>query len=289
MSLTYREDYWGDTASKAEFIRFLKDIFNLDLTFWNRAGFWDEQYRPFSFFDGPTLAANVCVYSMKMSIAGQDCRVAQISAVGTKPEYRRRGLSRDLTEKAIAWARDQHDFFFLFADKEAFPFYAKCGFRLCDEYKARITVKGRSPVSTPEKLEVHCQDHLELINRMAADRISVSKELGVRNRRLFMFWCLYFLKDQVYYLADLDLLVIFERKDDVLVISDMVGREMPPFPEIYPHIAAETDRTVEFLFMPDRLGLEAVEWLKVTENGLHLLGDFPLQGRPYLFPLTSHA
>ena len=289
MNLTYREAYWDDSAPKAEFIRFLKSTFNLDLTLWDKAGFWDEKYRPFSFFNGPTLAANVCVYSMIMTVAGRDCRVAQISAVGTRPEYQRQGLGRKLTERALAWARDKHEFFYLFADKDAFPFYAKGGFRRCDEFKARIAVEGQRPLSAPQKLDVGRADHLDRINRMAGERTPVSNELGVRNRRLFMFWCLYYLKDQLYYLPGLDLLIIYERKGDLLVVSDIVGRDVPPFSDIYPYIAAESDRAVEFLFMPDRLSLKSIDWIKTTESGLHLLGDCPVEGRPFIFPLTSHA
>jgi GNAT superfamily N-acetyltransferase len=289
MSLSYRENYWDDAAAKAEFNRFLKELFNLDLARWGEAGFWDEKFRPFSFIEGSTLAANVCVYSMNMSVAGRDCRVAQVSSVGTRPDYRRQGLARKLTAKAVEWARDTHDFFFLFADKDAFPFYARSGFRLRDEYRARIAVEGQMPVSTPTKLDVNNAEHLQRINRMAAERTPASKQLGVYNRRLFMFWLLYFLRDQVYYIPELDLLVLFERKDDLVVVSDIVGREIPPFAEIYPHIAAVSDRFVDFQFMPDRLKVRPVEWTKVTENGLHLMGDFPLDGKKFLFPLTSHA
>jgi GNAT superfamily N-acetyltransferase len=287
--LTYREDYWDDADSKAEFNRLLKDIFNLDLTLWNKKGFWDRRFRPFSYFDRDKLISSVCLYSLDMMVAGKPCQVAQISSVATLPEYRRRGLNRELTEKALAWARDTHEFFFLFADEEAVPYYRKCGFRAVDEHKARIKVSGQSSSPGATKLDIEDPDHWKQIGDLAAKRVPVSETLGVTNQRLFMFWCLYWMKDCIHYVAELDLLILYERKGETVIVSDIVGEQIPPFSEIYPYICAATDRAVEFLFMPDRLGLGQLDWVKVTENGTHLLGAFPLESTEFIFPLTAHA
>ena len=96
MSLTFREDYWDDLESKEEFMRFLIQIHGLDLSRWDRHGFWNRKFRPFSFFKEKTLVSSLCLYSMDMSVMGKRCRVAQISGVGTLPEYRRQGLSSEL-------------------------------------------------------------------------------------------------------------------------------------------------------------------------------------------------
>jgi len=289
MDLAYREDYWDDSTQKAEFNRFLKKIFNLDLSLWDEKGYWDRKFRPFSYFDGDKMVSNVCVYSMNMTVESRPCRVAQISSVATDPNYQRRGLSRDLMLKAMDWAREAHDFFFLFADEEAIPFYRKCGFRPVDEYKARLAVSGRRAVPGAEKLDLKNGRHLGLISDIAANRLPVSELLGVTNRRLFMFWCFYFLKDNIYYVSDLDLLVLYERREEVVTVSDIVGKNIPAFTDIYPYIASENDRAVEFLFMPDRLKLHHPDWVKVTENGTHLSGDFPLETGKFIFPLTAHA
>ena len=289
MDLLYLEDYWDNDALKAEFNRFLNEIFRLDLSKWDRMGYWDRRFRPFSYFDGDRMVANVCVYSLDMTVAGKACRAAQVSSVATAPDYQRRGLSLDLMNRAIAWARDAHDFHFLFADQEAIPFYRKCGFRTVDEHKTRLTVSGRRAEPGLQKLDLENQRHRELIVNAARERTPVSDRLGVVNWRLFMFWCSYYLKDQIHYMADLDVLVLFERKGEVVTVSDIVGKNIPDFATIYRCISAETDKAVEFLFIPDRLGLNKVERVPVPENGCHLLGDFPLEGEPFIFPLTCHA
>ncbi len=289
MTLTYREDFWDNAAQKAEFVRLLIDMFNVDLSLWDKKGLWDRRFRPFAYFDGAKIASNVCVYSMDMTVARRRCRAAQISSVATSPEYQRRGLSRDLMEKAMAWARDTHDFFFLFADDDAFPFYRKCGFRRIDEYKARIAVSGRRPIAGVRKLNVENGTDLKLADDLARRRAPVSELLGVTNHRLFMFWLLGYLNENAFYIEEEDLLVLCERKGEVLTVTDIVGTNIPTFSDIYPYIAAETDRAVEFLFVPDNLKLNKPDWVKVTRNGLHLLGDFPLENNNFIFPLTSHA
>jgi GNAT superfamily N-acetyltransferase len=289
MGLLYREDYWDVPELKKQFISFLIRIHGLDLSLWDDMGFWDQKYRPFSYFDGDTLVSSVCIYSMDMTIRGKRRSVAQVSAVGTLPEYRRRGLNLALTQKAVEWARANHDFFFLFADNGAFPFYEKCGFRLVEEHKATVSVSGGAARPGADKLDVERKDHIELIYRLASDREPVSDVLGVSNKRLLMFWCLYYLADHIYYIAELDILVMFKRDDGLVTVFDIVGKSVPMFSEVYPYICAENDETIEFLFIVDKLNLGTFDLVRVKGNGTHLLGEFPLESREFIFPYTAHA
>ena len=288
MNLTYRENYWDRSAEKQEFIRFLDTIHGLDLSRWDRLGYWDNKYRPFSYFDGTRLVASVCVYSMKMTVAGRQCRVAQISGVGTLPEYRRRGLSLQLTEKAMEWAERDHEFFYLFADREAYALYQKCGFRRTEEHRLRCPLPGGTARPGIEKLDMAREDHRKRIFTCAAGREPVSDLFGVCNTRLFMFWCRYALADGIYYIAELNLLVLCRREEGLLTIYDIVGRTVPPFSEIYPYLASETDRAAEFLFMVDKLQLDGVESVP-TDNGAHLRGDFQPAGGEFIIPFTARA
>lgn len=289
MELAFRENYWDSPKMKTEFMSFLLQIHGLDLSLWNKLGFWDNSYRPFSFFSGKSLVSNVCVYSMNMTIQGKQCQVAQISAVGTLPEYRKRGLSNELTQKAIDWARSNHDFFYLFADEEAYHFYEKCGFHPVDEYKATVSIAGKIAKPGAVKLDIQKEEHLEQIYRLASIRKPVSDLLGVSNKKLFMFWCLYFLGENIYFIPQLDALVLYKRNNGLLTIFDVVGTNIPSFSELYPYISDESDRTVEFLFMVDKLNLENYDKVRVDGNGTRILGNFPLEGTQFIFPLTAQA
>ena len=289
MNLIFRENYWDNPDLKRKYIDFLILIHKLDLTLWDKMGFWDQRYRPFSYFEGESLVSNVSVYSMDMTIRGKRCLVAQISGVGTLPEYRKRGLSFKLTQIAMDWARNNHDFFFLFADQEAYHLYKKCGFGLVDEYKTRISVSGQVARSGAVKLDIQRKDHIEQIYQIASDRSPVSDILGVSNKRLFMFWCLYFLKDYIYYIPELDLLVLYKRDSGMITIFDIVCRNIPSFSEIYAYICDKHDQSAEFLFMIDKLNLGSCDQIRIDENGTHILGNCPLEGTKFIFPLTAHA
>ncbi len=289
MELSFRENYWDVPELKAEFVRFLHRELGLELSLWDRSGFWDAHYRPFSLFFGDTLVSNVCVYSLEMSVAGRNCRVAQISAVATQPEFRRKGLARQLMQRAMDWARDQHDCFFLFADDDAHAFYKACGFRLTPEYKARISVAGAVARPGAKKLDMQRTDHRELAYRLASHRVPVSDVLGVRNDKLLMFWCLYHLRDHIYHIPDLDALVLFKRDGGLVTVFDIVGTRLPTFADLHPYLGDPQDRAVEFLFMVDKLGLRECDQVEVDGNGTHVCGQFPLEGTRFVFPFTAHA
>jgi GNAT superfamily N-acetyltransferase len=289
MSLEFCEDYWDDTRRKHEFIRFIDFIHNLDLSLWDQAGYFGDRFRPFSYFDGDKLVSSVCISSMDMMIDGKRIEVAQVSGVGTLPEYRRKGLSKKLNLKAIEWAQSTHEFFFLFADDEAFPLYKNCGFRTVDEHKFRISVTGKQRLPGAAKLDVNNKEHLKLIYDIASSREPVSDILGAYNENLFMFWCLYYLKDYIYHIPALECLVLSKRDNRLVTIYDIVGKNIPSFSELYPFISDVDDTTVEFLFMIDKMNLDSYEAIKILDNGTHLLGDFPLDNAPFIFPFTAHA
>lgn len=290
LDLTYRDDYCGDEKLKTELIGFVDGIHRLNLTRWNEMGCWDSKYRPLSWFENNRIVSSVCVYSMDMVVNGRRCQVAQISAVGTLEEYRGRGLSKALTEKAIEWARPNHDFFYLFANEEAIPFYRNRGFRPVDEYQTVVFRKGVKPRPGITKLDVSDPNHFEIIREIAFAREPASDKLGVYNPKLFLFWCLYYLKDCVYLIPELDCLVLLKNDGQTQTIFDIASRYKPDFATIYPYLTDGTDRRLEFMFMTDRLNLGPHEpTLLSAGNGTHLLGNTPIDGEKLIFPYTAHA
>lgn len=289
MNLLFKENYWDQPELKAEFNKFLKRIHGLDLSVWDSLGFWDPLYRPFSYFDGKSLVSNVCVYSMDMTVQGRRRRVAQISAVGTAPEYLRQGLSSELTRLAIEWAEREHDFFFLFADEDARSFYRKRGFRPLVESLWSVIVSGKPARRGAVKLDVKDKEHLALIHRMAIERESVSEVLGVFNDKLFMFWCLSFLGEFIHYIPELNTLVLYERENGLVKVFDIVAPRTPEFSKVYPYISAAGDKTVEFYFVPDRLNLESAGRKRINDDETYVMGEFPFDDECCIFPYTAHA
>ena len=290
MDYIYSENYWDNPEPKKKLIAFLKNIFNLDLSLWDNFGYWDKNYRPFSYFKDGELISSVCIYSMDMMVDGKQRKVAQVSAVGTLEEYRRQGINSELTCKATAWAEKEHDFFFLFADTDAFSYYKGHGFKRVTENKNIYPLEGIPTNNKSRKLNVNDKSDRDLIYRIATKREPVSNLLGILNEKLFMFWCLYFLRDNIYYIEQLDTLVLLERKNNVLTIYDIVSPKMPLFNDIYVHIGRPDDKSAEFLFMPDKLGLKNYDLAPLKKvSDCHIKGNFPLENQQFIFPCTSHA
>jgi GNAT superfamily N-acetyltransferase len=288
--LVYREAYWQDPIARRAFQKFLIEIHGLDLSAWETAGYWDDRYRPFSYFDDEgRVVSSVCVYSLEMSVHDSGRRAAQISGVGTVPARRREGLNRRLTEIALEWAAPDHDFVFLFADDDAMPFYARCGFLPVAEQIPFVNVRGRAPRVGVRALDLGDPRDRELLRATAAGRTPVSDTLGVLGEKLFMFHALYGLSAVLHHLPELDVIVAFRHEGSRATIFDVVGSCMPAFVELYPYVASARTEQVDFLFVPDKLEVEDLRWRPLEGNNLHGREGFPLRGQPFLFPFTSHA
>ena len=291
MSLWFRQGYFHDSDYKTEFIHFLDDLHGLDLSLWDQSGFWDPDYVPFSFFEDGKMIANVCVYSLLMVVNGEACRVAQISSVGTIPSHRRRGLNRDLTERAREWCAEQgHQFVFLFADESAIPFYEACGFRHVPQHRYRIEPPAVTPVQDGRRaIDVTRSTDLERVAAAAADRTPASEVLGHRSAGLFMFHTLYTLRDCLFELPALDLIVAAREANGTLLLYDLIGPEIPTFADLQPHLQRDGITAYEFGFVPDKLEIEAATDVDDNGDGTHVGDGFPFEGLPFRFPYTAHA
>lgn len=298
-----RSDYWADVPARAAFKDFLAQVFGINFEPWDAAAYWDNDYRPFSFFsaDG-RVVANTCLYSMRMVIAGRPTRGGQISGMGVLPELRRQGLGRQLTEVALRWAADHgHEFFMLFSSEEALPFYRSQGFTPAAEHTPVLRLAGERSCAADgdaatcgiRALDMTQPADRTLLYRLACRRCPVSQQLGVLNERLLMFRALFAPRGSgTHYIPSLDVAVQFRRRDGVLTLFDVVGPRLPTFAELSPFLIAPGDREVVFWFMTDLLGdlapFGSLEHRPLAGNNLHLQGLFPVSS-PFVVPFSAQG
>jgi len=287
MNLEFRREYWDDISARAAFKTFIHKIHGLDFSAWDDGGFWDHAYTPFSFFHGGKVVSNVCVYLLDVVINGEKMRLAQISGVGTLPEWRRRGLNRELTDAGLAWARGKHEGIFLFADTDALTYYGRCGFSPVDEFVETMDITPTRNCGGLIKLDPGNDQDREKIHEYARRRTPVSDRFGVLNDKLLMFHALYRLRDCIYEIPQLDCLVFFGRAGDKLSIFDIVGASIPRFEVLYPYLASPGDRVVEFHFSTDRLGLTRPGKSRVIGNNPMSKGGFPVAAPVFPFSLRA--
>lgn len=288
--LEFRSGYWDDLQATARFKEFLITIHGLDLSLWEEKGYWDhENYTAFSLFEGERMVATTNLFSMEMLLQGRRQRLGQFSGVGTLPGFRRRGLNRWLTERALEWAAPNHDGYFLFADDDAIPFYGRCGFVPFRETISTLTVEPVAPRPGLQKLSADSDNDLEQVYRLACERTPVSQRFGAWTEKLLMFHCLYTLRDDLYYLPDLDVALFFRVDRGSLTLFDVVGREIPSFADLQPYLSAVPHHEVRFHFTPDRMGIDPERKMSLTHSNAHVYPPLRLPGPDCLFPYSSHA
>jgi GNAT superfamily N-acetyltransferase len=287
MNLELRTAYWDDRESREAFKRFIVEIHNLDFTNWEKAGYWDDAYRPFTYFLDGEVVSSVCIYSLPAVIDGRRAKVAQISGVGTLPAYRRRGVNRELTRAGLQWAGPEHEGVFLFSTEGAIPYYTRCGYTPLDEHLPTLPIKPVSKRRGAVRLNTGDKHDLERIYGYAQKTSPVSDRFAVMSPRLFMFHALYTLQENIWEIPELDCLVCFARDDHGLQIYDILGKSIPTFEKLYPYIAEKTDRMAGFHFPVDRLDLDGVGRREIFGNNLFVKPEFPVKDP--VFPYTARA
>jgi GNAT superfamily N-acetyltransferase len=284
--LSFRTGYWNDTKARAAFIDFIRTIHNVDFTEWDAAGYWDDDYIPFSWFAGNRLVANACVYTMPAIVGGEACRIAQISGVGTAPEYRRRGLNRKLHEAALAFALRDHRFAFLFSDEDAMPFYAKVGFVRVADHAPFVRLAGTAPRGGLERIDLGSKPELDALYELACARAPLSEVLSNFNPKLLMYHAIYTLREHAWRIPALGATVFMKRSGAKTIVYDVLARDLPDFDSLYPYLSSGTAEEFEFRFPTDRLEIAGAQLREVKSNA-HVIGaDAPDQ---WVFPFTAHA
>jgi ribosomal protein S18 acetylase RimI-like enzyme len=287
MDLTLRTEYWDDPTAKAAFNDFLVEIHGLALSNWDSQGYWDKAFTPFSFFEGDKIISNVCIYSLDAVVNGKPTRLAQISSVGTSPDWRRKGLNRQLTNIGLEWAGGNHDGVFLFSDTGAISFYEACGFRPIEEYVEFVEAGTVDRIDGIVKLDPENRQDLDRIYEVAKRRTPVSNRFSILNAKLVMFHVLYYLRVHLFEIPDLDCVVFFKREEGILKIFDILAERIPSWSELHPYLADEGDRIVEFHFHADKLGINEIKTKPLSGNNPFVKDIFPIE-RP-VFPYTSRA
>ncbi len=285
---TLRTAYWQDLAARKTFKDFILQIHRVDFSAWDRAGYWDDDYSPYSYFVGDRLVASLCIYTLHARVNGEACKVAQVSGVGTLPEYRLQGLNRRLHEIALPEALAKHRWAFLFADDDAVPFYRKCGFRPVNAHAVVVPLPAVAPDPGIEKLDIDDAAVRDSIFQLACIRAPVSQVFSTANPKLLMYQLLYKLRNHAWRIPALDAVVLMKRDGARTVVYDILARELPRFGQLAPFLVEGGAREVEFRFSVDALDVPSWKLRELPGHNAHVLGDFELGLQP-VFPFTSEA
>ncbi|MBV6682641.1 GNAT family N-acetyltransferase [Bacillus sp. JRC01] len=249
--MEFRKNVRENQNLRDSFNQLADDTFGIHFGQWYARGYWTEKYVPFSFIEGDRVIANVSVNLIDFTIEGEEKKAIQIGTVMTHPDYRNRGLSKDLLVKVLDEYRDHVDFVYLFANQNVLEFYPKFGFRAQQETLFSM-VPGTAGEVSMRKLDMEEKADRDLAYGIARDRLPVSTRFGTRNTgELFMFYALYAFPDDLYYLEEEDAVVMFQRDGERIDLFDVACRENVDVRKIAEKLADDDTWQIVFHFTPE--------------------------------------
>lgn len=99
--LIFRQDYFADLAAFAALVDLLHDTFSIDIGLQSQLSGPDPSSMPFGYFDADgRCVANFSVFSMPLMFNGRVVKAAGYQSGAVRPEWRGRGLYRDLMRRS---------------------------------------------------------------------------------------------------------------------------------------------------------------------------------------------
>ena len=287
-SYTFRADVLSDPGTRNSYFRLADASFGLKLDAWYGFGFWDHTFIPYVLFDGDQAVSSVAVCLNEVWWRRTKKMYAQISTVMTLPRYRRQGLSRWLMTYALnEWKGKCHSVYLL-ANDSAIGFYPKFGFEAFTEYA--FTVPVHSVGGTFRKMDLYDAGDLDLVIHKYGVQNPFA-ELKVRNLSEFLFHCVTWHPDDIYYLEVADAVVIIKRDQNKLICYDILTAYRGRLNDIIGVFAGEQTEYACLGFMPVKA--ENAVCVPSREEDTHL---FVLPGKENIFkdnrvmlPLLSRA
>ena len=215
------KDFKHDQQIRASFNKLTEAVFGFNLENWYKDGFWGDYYVPYSLLHHEKVVSNVSINKIEFDIEGKRKIGIQIGTVMTDEKYRNRGLNKYLMERILHEWKDRTDFVYLFANDSVLDFYPKFGFKVVKEYQHSKTVDKHSKSSTWKKLNMEDQTDLAFLMTMVKESVPISQISMRNNASLIMFYCNSYKKNSVFYVEELNAIIIANFEGDTLYLDDV--------------------------------------------------------------------
>lgn len=287
----YVKDYRDNEKLREELNNLTEKNYGFNFRKWYEEGYWGKEYIPYSLLDDDKLVANVSVSIMKINILGAEKNYIQIGTVMTDEEYRNQGLSRFLMEKVLSEWENKCDCIYLFANDTVLDFYPKFGFERVYEYQ--YSIKKNKEISNKKVRKININDNEEkvLLENIINNSIKISKLHVKDNKNLIMFYCLDFLKDNIYYIEKYNTIAICEYDGEELFIQDVFMDEEIDLNIIINLLMNEETKIIRLGFTPINIEGYNKELLNDDNDALYInsKNKSVFNNENIMFPILSHA
>jgi predicted N-acetyltransferase YhbS len=272
------------------FIRFVPRVFpSVSFRRWYDLGGWSQDYVSYALADGGEIVANASLHRMTMIVQGRELTGWQMGAVGVLPEWRTRGLQREIMSRVLAVAAAQ-DVVLLFANDDVLGFYPRFGFKRISESVFGAEVDVQPAPERLQRLSIDKPDDLAAVSRIAAAAVPVTQLFGAREYGDVLLWYwTNFYPSSFYFWEEQDAIVVAGQSGDTLKIYDVQAPARIDLAACLPRIAAAPVRRLEFGFTPELLWPRARPLYQYAESPLFVQENFPLGDQPFKFPMLAQT
>jgi len=256
---------------------------------WTECGGWQENYRVFALLEGQRIVASASLTRMDVVLQGRATRGWQLGAVGTDPNYRRRGLQQRLLPSVLASA-PADDLVFLFANENVVDFYPRFGFRRA--FECVFTAEHRAePGGSPlHILSAESPADRALLARVAAEAEPASASFSVRGYGSIVLWYLCnFHEQHVRHVPEHDAVIVAEQVGSTLLVYDVLARTSFDLARELPRLLDEPIERIEFLYTPTRDWPSAQPTRQYGDSPLFVRGSHRMPEEPFKFPALAQT
>lgn len=291
-SLKLISDYKNNIVYRDSFNDLAKQVFGLDFQPWYKRGYWNDLYICHSFLVKEKIVANVSTTRMNLVIDGKDVSAIQIGTVMTDPTYRKKGLSTALLDHVLKkFAKE--DLIFLFANRSVLDFYPKFGLVELPEYEYTYELdrpSGCTPRYITKLDPLQDNEHLSIIFDIYSKKVCRPQLDAKDTEGLLAFYCLLVFHDAVYYIKELNVILIFKIENNVLQLYEVISEKQLLFEQLIAFIPG-TFNEISFYFIPDfdDINVCIKPKIKGIDDVLFVKMNRSLFPNEILFPITTHA
>ncbi|WP_240338466.1 GNAT family N-acetyltransferase [Peribacillus alkalitolerans] len=249
--MEFKKNYKDNPSIRNSFFELAQEVFGIRFESWFQCGYWTDKYLPFSFLIGDKVIANVSVNKVGLIVNGAKMKSLQIGTVMTHPDFRGNGVSKKLMEHVLEEFEDEYDILYLFANHSVLDYYPKFGFKAVDECQYYMNYIPTVPDGSNVK-KLNIESDRDFLYQFAAERMPVSNLFSSYDtQELLMFYSLNVFSEDIYYLGDEDVIVIYQVDEETLHIYDIISKSEVHIHRILKRIASSKTKKVVFHFTPE--------------------------------------
>jgi GNAT superfamily N-acetyltransferase len=275
--------------ARESFFDLARLVFDLDFAPWHAQGYWTDRYIPYALVRDGQVIANASANLIDTQLDGVPRRFIQIGTVMTHPAYRGQGLMRRLLQALIDDWKPRCDAIYLYANDSVLDFYPRFGFERAQESVFSAPLSSMPGDFAP--LDMNLPESVDLLRQLYRQGNPYSALPMLHNFGLLLFYCGFFMKENVFYSPRRRTVCVAGQESDALHVLDVFGTPTGSLLQLCAELAAPDTRQVSLGFTP--LNPDGFSFAPLIEEDTTLFVlkglENPFISSPNRMPALSHA